>query len=522
MPDSKPKIDPNHVFPINGSEFFCQFKLKSADSYESDKGGSINLIDFTKSAIVSLDIVDSIFEPFISGSITVNNPFDFIEDNVQLRGDGKDILEVTLYDVEDEKQAQDRGTKTSIPYEQRKLKYKFVIQDENNDVSKTDRSNNFKTYSLIDVDYHKLNEAVPYGKKYSGMVGDIIKQILEEFGFEIHPTKWSPGNHLIEKFPEFIIPPAGWRYSDLIKYLIRIYYTDEGDESLAVQGILKQERATDDKESGKFTLQPLTTIFSDNKKLTQEAFAVGDLTDSGIVGSMKARGRKHYNSNNPLLDLTVPVNRVTGALKNANLTSPMTRFTNQFFVNYTVSTHDPQTGMHTKDIIVIEDIKKKWTDAFVEVFQCEGGKPKPNLYLDRKDENIYKPYVMPFRQHAVKSLATAQMVSNLLFLNLQLGIDNIGSTHRKAGKFIDVFRLNTKIKGELSKSIGGAADSKLLGRWFVTTLRHRFFKDKYQNVIQCVKPCVGPDSFAETDLINLKTLEGSAVGRALLGGQSLT
>ena len=48
MPDSKQKIDPNHVFPINGSEFFCQFKLKSADSYESDKGGSINLIDFTK------------------------------------------------------------------------------------------------------------------------------------------------------------------------------------------------------------------------------------------------------------------------------------------------------------------------------------------------------------------------------------------------------------------------------------------------------------------------------------------
>ena len=502
MPDNKQNIDPNHVFPINGSKFFCQFKLKSAESYESKKGlGSINLIDFTKSAIVSLDIVDSIFEPFTSGSITVNNPFDYIEDHVQLRGDGTDILEVTLYDIEDETQQQARAKESGMPYDQRKLKYQFVIQDENNDVSKTDRSNNFKTYDLIDVDYYKLNEAVPYGKKYNGWVGDIIKQILEEFDFEIDTENWSSGNHLIEKFPEFIIPPAGWRYSDLIKYLIRIYYTSDGDGGLAVQGILKQERPTDDEKSGKFSLRPLTTIFSDNKKLTQEAFGIGDLTSGEISesDSPEEREAKNIVANNPEMELSVPVNRVTGGLQNANLTSPMTRFTNEFFVNYTVTTHDIQTGMHTKDTIVIEDIKKEWTEAFVEVFKCMGGKPLPNLYLDEKDKNIYKPYVMPFRQHQVKSLAIAQMVSNLLFFNLQLGLDTMGATHRKAGRFIDIFKLSSKVKAKHSNSSVSSSDSKLLGRWYVTILRHRFFKDKYQNVVQCVKPCVGPDSWTETE-----------------------
>ena len=353
-------------------------------------------------------------------------------------------------------------------------------------MSKTDRSNNFKTYSLIDVDYHKLNEAVPYGKKYNGLVGDIIKQILEEFDFEINDDKWSPGSHLIEQFPEFIIPPAGWRYSDLIKYLLRIYYSSDGDGGLAVQGILKQERPEGDEKPGKFTLQPLTKIFSDNKGLTQEAFGATDLTDSDVA--MKG---KNDNPNNPLRDELVPVNRVTGGLKNADLTSPMTRFTNEFFVNYTVSTHDPQTGVHTKDIIVIEDIKKQWTEAFVKIFECVGGPPKPNLYLNKKDKHIYKPFVMPFRQDVVKNLAIAQMVSNLLFFNLQLNITNIGNTNRRAGRFIDIFKLYT--------SDTNTSDSKLLGRWFVTTLRHRFFKDRYENVIQCVKPCIGPGSHFESD-----------------------
>ncbi|HAI39607.1 MAG TPA: hypothetical protein DCM40_16600, partial [Maribacter sp.] len=270
MPSDKQSHDPNHVVPINGAKFFCEFKLKCADSFESEDG-ALNVIDFTKSSIVSLDIVDSIFEPFTRGSITVNNPYDFIEHNVMLRGDSKDILEVKLYQIDED------GT-MSATQEERQLKYEFVIEDENNSVSKTDRSNNFKTFSLIDVDYFKLNESIPYGKRYNGYVGDIIQQILEEFDFEIDPEKWSPGDHLIEVFPQYIIPPQGWRYSDLIKYLLRINFNKSGDGDLAVQSILKQERGTNT-ERGKFTLQPLTKIFYDNKKLVAESFTVNDLSD---------------------------------------------------------------------------------------------------------------------------------------------------------------------------------------------------------------------------------------------------
>ena len=97
----KKKRDPNHVFPINGSDFFCRFILKGSESFVSprDDGASVGALDFSKSAIVSMDIQDSIFEPFTAGSITVNNPFDFIDDNVKLTGDGKDILQIILEDT---------------------------------------------------------------------------------------------------------------------------------------------------------------------------------------------------------------------------------------------------------------------------------------------------------------------------------------------------------------------------------------------------------------------------------------
>ena len=75
------------------------------------------------------------------------------------------------------------------------------------------------------------------------------------------------------------------------------------------------------------------------------------------------------------------------------------------------------------------------------------------------------------------------MVSNLTFFNLQLNIDNPGDTNRKPGKFIDVFKLDKTER---------KVDTKLLGRWFVTKVRHRFFKDSYQNVLQGVKAYVGP------------------------------
>ena len=58
MPGETKKLDPDHIFPINGSDFFCKFILRGSERFisERDDGGNIGALDFSKSAIVSMDI----------------------------------------------------------------------------------------------------------------------------------------------------------------------------------------------------------------------------------------------------------------------------------------------------------------------------------------------------------------------------------------------------------------------------------------------------------------------------------
>jgi len=480
----KVDITDDYIYPINGASFFCKFQLIVDEELEGASSKKENQLDFNKSAIVSLDLVENFFEPFTTASVTVNNPFDFVDNKVATRGDGRDQFHITLYDASIQPDM----------VEKEQLQYKFVINGENNSVSKTDRSNNFKTYNLIDVNYFKLNEQVPAGKKYTGKVGDIIKTILEEkLGPGACGEKWDPGDHEISatSIPEAIIPPAGWRYSDLIKYLLRIYYYYEGGKKLPVQGILKFDRFTK-----KYTLQPISKIFADNDNLTFEGFGAGDLT-----GSTKPERGEFMNPNNPKekkssggsINEGVSINVYTNQLRNTNLTTPMLEYSNEFFTNYSVGYTDDTLGNNYMTQVSIDSLKKYWEKHFVEVFKCMKGKPKPFLPLNTEKEKIYKPFISPFQnQKAAVALAKAQMVSNLTFFNLQLNIDNLGNTKRTSGTFMDVFNLHDHIDPVTGKE--RIVDRKLLGRWFITSVRHRFFKDSYQTVLQCIKPYVGPGS----------------------------
>ena len=449
------------IFPINGTDFYCKFSLTGPSTEGPGK------IEFTKSAVVSFELEENFFEPFANASVTVNNPLDYVENTVFTRGDGRDKFSITLYNTKDKR-----------PKEEITLEYDFVIANEQNSVSKTDRTNNFKTYTLIEENYFKLNEQIPYGKRYGGggrgsegvAIGDIIMEILEEVIGPgcIDEENWEPGDMVIDNFPEYIIPPISFRYSDLIKYLLRLYYFIDGD--LSCQGMLTYDRVTK-----KYQLRPISKIFGENPDLVQEAFGVGDLTNDKNVGTVKS---------NPI-DEGVQVNEYTNALKSTNFTTPMVTWSNEFFTNYSISTTNRLLGIEVKELMTIKDVKDAWTKSFVDVFKCVGGVPKPFLPLNEAKSNIFKPFILPYKKEHVRNIAKAQMISNLTFYNLQLAIDNIGDTARKAGKFIDVFKRNNR---------EDISDKKLLGRWFVTKVRHMFTKDKYYNVMSCIKTFVGPDS----------------------------
>ena len=91
MDDQKNKFaSDSNITPINGAPFYSKFLLQGEDGSE---------IDFSKSSIVSLDLQENFFEPFVVATMTVNNPFDVIEDTVPINGDGTERMKVTFYNA---------------------------------------------------------------------------------------------------------------------------------------------------------------------------------------------------------------------------------------------------------------------------------------------------------------------------------------------------------------------------------------------------------------------------------------
>ena len=501
------ELNSANKFKINGAEFYCYFEISSEEFPEDqdnpDTAAITNKIRFTKDAIVNLDIRESFFEPFVTGTITLNNPFDYIEDNHFTRGDGTDFLHVELCDWKTfNGQLPPSGPQDS-------LRYTFVLADEKNSISKTDRTNNFKTYALLDKNYAKLNRQIPAGKIYhpegeEALIGDLIKQVLID-GLEdpgVIGDIWHSGNHKISNRADPgggqpLFAPLKWKYSDLLKYLIRINYSTQiSGEEAPVQTVLRYNRST-----GKYTLEDISDIFAQNKALVIEGFGLGDLTGiADVAGDFGNKG-EGTNPNNPYS--YAKINQNEGSLKNANLTSPMLNYGNEFFVNYLIGHVDPYLGTFSKDdVVYISDLISLWSEHFVKVFKCVGGLPEPFLPISREVQQSVKPVSFPeLRKKDVRNIAKAQLISNLTFLNLQLALDLTGDTERQPGRFIDVFKLNSgtpKGKTISNDQRPAPSDAKMLGRWLITKVHHRFFKDSYENVIQCAKTYIGPEVPAKT------------------------
>ena len=525
-------------FKINGSEYYCRFLI--TDAAKPEDAREANSIELTKSAIITMDIHESLFEPHIKGSITLNNPFDYIENNHFSTGGGDDFLHIEMIDYQVYKEGNEKLTggnalfgdagslqKQGVTYANEKLKYSFVITTEDNSISKSDRSNNFKTYQLIDINWFLLNKKVTQGIAFPEdghgpmPMGDMIKKLLlEVIGPDaIDEDNWSSGDHIVggnlgQKLVDFedkVRPGHHWRYSDLIKYLLRYNYCMAGGEKfgggmlgqgidqrgsditgtglaggsgLPVQTILQYNRNTD-----QYSLIPLDMYFKNNKNLMIEGFGIGDLTP------VNAQGGDGGAKGNPVdpQDGSVPVNKYTGMLNSTNLTTPYTQYTNEFFVDYSIGGYDGFHGLINKDILKVTEVAEAWDREFIkDHFELVGGPPVPFLQFKEDSGRLAKPLVLPkFSKVNCVNIGKAQMASNFTFYNLQLNLDNVGDTNRRPGRFIDVFRPDQQTRA--------GSDAKLLGRWFVTSVHHTFLKDKYQTILQCVKPYTGPAADIRSD-----------------------
>src|SRR6478736_7728189 len=131
------------TFKINDIEYEVECKLTNPDGQE---------ISFTKSSIRGMTLIDDIFSPLTSGSISIANPYDFIEEKYFLRGDGRDKLSIMF-------KPKDKDDKIENTY---------VIVNDSDKANPLVRSENIKTFELMDENIVPFMDRIPYGKVYSG------------------------------------------------------------------------------------------------------------------------------------------------------------------------------------------------------------------------------------------------------------------------------------------------------------------------------------------------------------------
>lgn len=436
------------TYKINGIDYDCEFKLTNPDKQE---------ISFTKSAILEMTMIDNVFEPFLSGTISIANPFDLLEDEYFIRGDGRDLLKI-MFKPTDSKDKKDI------------VEHTFALVQDANIGNKAVRSENIKVFSLMDENAIPFMDKIPYGKSYSGKIGKILQDIFVELLGEdkVDKQNWEFGDFQID-----YIPPLSFRYLDLIYYLMKMFYAKCDDTF--VKAIISHDGGTK-----KYKFELISKIFEKHKDNTLEAFALGELTSKMDT----------QNKNNPPPE--AEVGTYMGMIHNIGYSTPMYNWNNEFFINSLVVGYDKILGEQKIKKLNIDDIRKKWQKKFVDVFKSVGGKPKPFIVKNNKTKEKFKIYKFPYAVEDSVKFVEAEINNHLLFYNLNCSFSNIGKTKRESGKFIDLFstRGDKKLK----------SDEKLLGRWFVTEVRHVFDMDVYSNQIFCSKTYIGPESSLKEDV----------------------
>jgi hypothetical protein len=421
---------------INGAQYEFEYKLSNSDGE----------LKFNDTTINTLEIIDNFFSPFLSGSVTLANPFNFIESELLLKGDGTDIFYIKLNPVDD---------KESV------LEHEFVIIGEQNLIDDGTALKNKKVYFLDSKDAYALRAVFPYSKKYRGKGGDIIKDILKAFEFPVD-EEMEPGDFIVKDNPEFIIPSLAYRYSDLLYYILQRYYYIDGD--LGVKGFLR-------KVDNKYTMQIISKLYSENQKNVIETFTSADLsTDS-----------KSNPNNHPQ---TADIKQYISEINSNDIKTPFTSISNAYYMNTLVSGYNPILGESELIEVRLEETRDKWKEKFVDVFTSIGGKVDSFLNLnDIKIGKGFKILRLPGNTSDNAKIVEAGLVNDFIFLNMQLNLTVVGDTKRQAGKFIDIF----KLKNENIDS-----DKKMLGRWFMTSVRHVKILNTYRNEIFCTKTYTGP------------------------------
>lgn len=421
--------------------------------------------------IQEITIIDNLFEPFLSGQVTINTTGNFFENNPLLNfkfnSNNRNIFSLNLFPQDVENAEKEIELANTIYINGAIDKLSVIASDTSN--------TQFHSFEVKDVNQVLLEEnkvANVFSKINTSItVAENIRQILTTgINKDIVNGQYNNGTEKIDRDYVF---PIYFNLLDAINFLLPYNLTIE--EDLTAQLFLKYDYKIEQFKN--FTIFNIFTN-ADKTQNNLESFLLGDddgppLTNN-TGGEIAAPRSAVIPKDNKLNNLAYT--NVDFSISNEILVPIMVSNT----TDYTNSNLFTYVNLETE----VDNFQKRIIDKLKPLYSND---IKLNIDLDPSKINRQNYRVMssPFNNDLNVKVAKSQMYNSFVMHNMSMLFVTNGKPYREPGKFINI----TKAPG--SKAVNTPHEYKLYGQWLVTEVRHIITgSGSYKNIIQCVKPFI--------------------------------
>lgn len=475
-----------------------------------------DLLTLTKSSVLELNIFDNIFEPWLKGSIILDNTEDALERFVTppgdtefnsnapkakgytVRGDGRDVLKIEIIPLDGNKS--DYNSSNESYNKIFALKYIFCLEDEQ---AMEYNEKSAKKYSIIDYDLEIMKERKIFftsadvlsentgqvtqlsNKDREAYTGEcmeyIIKKALNDKVAILTTQDVDTGDESTPFFESgiskiFYSSPAANNTLEDLTYILKRHVSSDTKNDFS---FLKKENYT-----GEYTLEGAFDIFkkayNPNTGQTGSRF----LENFTITGSSRESSSIIENEQKK------PDNALEFGEKSEILDykffNTSSRIRRDKIKSYITHSYDFNKKEFNIDMVDgnIENVKDVFASNYVSVMKGKDKSPYPNLIINGMQRNnlSYDSVFSEYGDNSIirKSYGVNKLLKNALVTNMGAEITVKGQLQRKSGRFFSIDRAGDYIDNHF--------DNKLLGIYFILDVQHLFIDDtKYLNKLIAVK-----------------------------------
>lgn len=478
------------IFDERPFEFQC--------SIQTIDGSSIKI---TQSAIINLQITESMFNGFPEGVLLLENNGSGIDAPIIFEGNNMmNLLFISIVPMEDKKGkmtkvVQDDNFKLEdvfsiysvvdepigeYPQVMKKIFFRQLVANEMRLKKNAFTVSNFLEKLGSETLKDKISIENWSNNERAMRTGTIIRKLLEydsedplkkSAGFKINDENWDCGKHSI--FPNWA-PGTETLYESVQKVYMKHVSKDAPNDKC----YFRYDRFKKD-----LSLMSMLKLFEKNedKNFFLECLDAGEF---GAASEDKGRAR-FKKAKVSLKDLTADLSRIR-SIQIKDLSAEVLE-KNYAIVVPPVTDFDNTTRFNLGEKDIRQIYEKVYVEKYIkEIFKSRTqDEPKPMVMWEnfrrKKNPQYNKILHAPYKSwnHSYDVEVHAGFLNTLIMEgSLQSIISLRGATHRTAGKWIDI-----NIKGDPVLHF-----AKIPGRWLITECTHIFTKDKYWNSIKCIKP----------------------------------